>query len=458
MKSCTPILPLLLVASCSLPGFGTSPKLTKRYRSHKHAKKDHIVSVQITATKPAPPTAPAPAVLQLSDHGQAAFVASSPYEEGKLVEELSKPFHSPQPSSTSRTRIRSTVILTHAIDRSKKLTRELAHLDPRPPSDADRIASLEITLEPIGPVSFDGFNRFETVYGEVALGELTRSSSRTFNANLKPTLSGTVIGTGDVGSTAESGIEEKVVLRDRIIQISGFLLKKEGRIILEGGVGIDLEGNTSVDLVLELDGGEVPMIKIASYTNKQGGALEGHEIAPSFVMTKIPVRQAEKGIGISVTSKYRFRHVKMGIETVTESDDRVVEYSGSTEKDSTIVVSEQSHDDLSHYYQIRGNDKTLSLRRGIEESDLNFGTKPEASAFIRWLQKQDDSALYSIGMGHDAWQLTLGDEALQATDRTDLKTAQLELEDSEKDAGGDQKSGIDNEKGGERINESVPAF
>lgn len=434
MKLRSICLPLLLVASCGLPGFQTGTSLTKRHRDSHIAPKDHIVLLNIAANKPASSTPPRPVILQLSDHGQAAFVEAAVKDPTKLASSLGQTFPSPAPSTASRTQVRTTLILTHSINPEARLTRKLSHLEARRPSEADRIAALEIELEHTGPVAFDGFNRFTTVYGEVALGEVTQTSSRTFNASLSPTLTGSVTGAATAGGTSGSSTEEKVVLKERIVQVSGYLEKDKGVIVLEGGVGLDLVGNTSVDVVLELDGIEVRMVQLKGlFLN--GAVQDPSKVSLQFIETKIPLEGAAKDISVRAVSRYRFRHVRDGIETVAESDDHVVEYRGRSEWKDAIVLPQEELRKRSRYFVIENKEDEKStllyLERLGERIPLNFGTENEAVEFLLWLKARtantasvgqsggnpSDAPATGITLGQppNAWALKLGPEDLTAS-------------------------------------------
>lgn len=448
MKTYLIFLPLLLAAGCGLPGFGTGPTLTKRHRKHATTCKDHIVALKVAANKPPAPAATPPIVLQLSDHGQAAFVALAAGDPKNLASALGKTFPSPPRTTDSRTRVRTTLVLTHGVDRDVRLTKALEHLEPRPPSDADRIAALEIELTLEGPVSFDGFNRFTTVYGEVALGEVTQTSSRTFNASLNPTLTGSIAGSGEIGGSSTTSTAEKVVLKERIIQLSGFLDKNMGTILLEGGVGLDLEGNTSVDVVLELNGKEVPMLKLEGLF-KQGIPQAAKNLKPRFIKTKIPAERTTEDITINAKSNYRFRHVRNGIETVSESDDVVLEYRGRSRGASTTVLSKASLEERSQYYLINLGEDHLRLSRGMEDEEVHFGTRAEAYDFLRWVNSSTLSGATptEIGEGADAWILEVNGTVLDSTMVKDLMVkSNFKPDEGEKDERGINDKGVDQGK------------
>ena len=427
---------LLLLTATSCPS--TNPVLTRRYAEIEvgEAAPEGLIELVAGVTATTPAAARQPIVLQLSDHGQAAYIARAGKPDSDLATELAKNFPATTSANATRTRRQTVLVVTHHTNHGFEFGEDDAV------SDADRIASLEISLSaPEGaPYKFDGFNRFETVYGSVALGEISRKATRTFNAKLEPTFSGTLAGVGEAGGSSEVETEETLELRERIVQLSGWLLDKRGAIIQQGAVGLDLEGNTTINLVLEL-GGDIVELFSFSGPFKDGLPMDAAKLKPSIVRTRIPffptaaaAAAGPKGISVNVKTAYRFRHVLDGQDTTMEGDDHVVEYRGHSDVETAKIMDNEAFQALCGFWVLGvvqpGDDGAiksqfmdnegqasvteLGLERHGESRTLYVGTKQEAQDLLRWLKTSNQTAPIKVGSGADAWTLRLGPHTLSA--------------------------------------------
>ena len=395
---------LCLVAGCQTGGgAGDSTPLTRRYetRKKKPVKSDSMIYLSAGVSRPASATA-TPSMLRLAGEGQAAVVEAAGGKGKEMKEALESLFPKAAPS-LDRTRVETELVVTHL--QTSEILQE-PEGSPIELSPADRIATLELSLKPASEnlFTFHSWNRFETVFGQLELGEITRTGKRSFNASLEPTFGGTLVGVGALGLATETTNEEKLKLKDRVLGLSGWLTDTEGRLLLQGGPGRDLEGNTSVKLTIQLPGSEVEITRL-ELLKGDGTYRDSTEVGVRYAKAKVPFAGCGEDVRLLVGADYTFRHVTAADSTLSEGDDHVVEYygwapdAGAYHEFEDGTVAEKFYTSLklmdakalerrARTYPVFVADEPVYLERVGESHPLVFATEGEYLAFQRWSQQK----------------------------------------------------------------------
>lgn len=367
--------------------------------------------------------------LKMSDRAQAQFVKLVGGDPETILREIAKPLPAPESGSVDRTTVSTEVVLTHL-----KSEHFEVGID-KTASPADRFQSLEFVLRPRTKEDFElvSWNRLESVYGNLDLGEVSRGSERSFNAKLAPSLSGAISGDVEAGYSGKESRAEKVELSQRILQVSGWLTEAEGRIILQGGPRLGLEGNTSVKLTIRLPGRTVVMTRLELFDDDGVPKAPG-DVRVRHVPYRLPYSDGRRGVDLFFGAQYEYRHVECNAETYVESDDDVALYRGWAPRlaDGGEVVpsltDRHAYDewrylriplmgkdalearsrsyplmmDRQPIWLVRGRGQALELRRVV------FASEAEAADFRRWLLMSASSD-GPLGLGPEGarWRVAL---------------------------------------------------
>jgi len=143
------------------------------------------------------------------------------------------------------------------IDATRLHRRVVFSLSPEGLGPADRIDRLLLTLTLTSPTygsspawRFASWNRFTTRYETIELGDIGLSRKREIGVSLGDLPAGSA--GAEIGASTKLGrnLEEELELRQRYVAATGTLSDHSASIYQEGVVGIDLTGNSSIDVEL----------------------------------------------------------------------------------------------------------------------------------------------------------------------------------------------------------------
>ncbi len=312
-------------------------------------------------------------------------------------------------------------------------------------STADRIEYLKfkILIDSILPVRFNNWNKFETEYKTINLGDV--SFNRTFSfsggvgsSSTKSSSSETseenVINASSTGSsyspnvnaTAASSNTENIKINNRFISLTGKLKNKVIEIEQEGNREIDLTGNVVVDVSLRFDPvkerianfeelfkKETTKGKTKESSSKSTSVLPNDptKVKLKFSTVKVPNKKELENIELALSYDFVYRHVKnlKGRKTEYEYDDRVVYYKDKSPNSNEKMVSilrprdympkftrigffedkaktnkvngENEYSDIYHEFHFR------NANRNIDAGVLAFTNETASYAFANWLVK-----------------------------------------------------------------------
>ncbi|MCG8533039.1 MAG: hypothetical protein MI749_20620, partial [Desulfovibrionales bacterium] len=169
---------------------------------------EELINLHVMAFDPPSTATPTePAILSLSDQGQASYIKAVKKSDD-LLKVLAKPFPKKKGNvMVDRTKLKKSIVFSvMKID-------ALHFADDDPITEADRIAKLELRLACDDTwYRFQSWDKLSTVYGTIDLGKVMRESSGSFNAKLSPTLAGYIVGTGEIGGGTATKLNEELEL------------------------------------------------------------------------------------------------------------------------------------------------------------------------------------------------------------------------------------------------------
>lgn len=377
IKFLTILFVCFLLTSCTKP--------LNRYQSAKNiaSPKDYTVKVSHFVTDvESGGSKPNPILLQLSEKGQAKYIESLSAlckEADCFYGGMNKRF----PKSSTGDDIDRTSITKRIIFSVQK---EETGFKP-----ANRISQVVIIVKnPSEKVDFVKWDKFKTEYGEVDLGKITSKTTLKADAKVSPTFSGTLIGTGEAGVSYQNENTEEFELKKRYIVLSGIFSSDKISLMQEGIVGIDLVGNSSVDITLSFNDTELKDIFRVREDKADEKLLELAEVVVN-VPSVSTIKALTEGLSIKIEGKYILRNVVSGDNTIIEGDDSVQFMEGNiTASPSSIeLLSKNELQQLRTRYFIHlfgEPDRQLQILLNEEkEVPLEFANYAEARKVIDWM-------------------------------------------------------------------------
>lgn len=413
-------LALGVIALC---GCQSKPEITRRYADlnpggvRPQAASRAAVRLSAFVKSEDPPPAQ-PGVTRLSAEGQSALVAAlaSEAKGADLLRLLGRPLGGKASTGAEpedRSKFDRRVIF--GLEKSNRL------------GQADRIALAEISLSIEGSGRISEWNRFSNDYGDVDLGKVTLKQDDSQKATVS---AGPYTGEKlpvDLGLEASHtrSLTEELALKQRYVKLTGVLETsgKAARLLQEGAVGIDLVGNSLVDLTVTVDSKtseKRPLYTLILEANK--AALE-----PSLVQIRMAslTRPARGAIKCVVSGEYLLRRVEGQAATIMEGDDQVRLERGLFASQTIELVPAATIDEARRYFVVRleksadASVPMLHLRRngsvhpgeGALAGPLQFKTFEAAEEFIEWLRGHVPNLPpgKEIPLGHDYYLTTSPD-------------------------------------------------
>ena len=372
------IITLVVTASLLLAGC-TNTELTRRYKSAKWTPSDEP-GVEISAFAIDPPRNTTTATLhKLHPDGQAALIKAIS-ENSSSTEDLLVALG----ESIGKTNAPGMLInKTHF---QKRVVLSAERTGERKDYPADRIHSLRWTIKSTDPeVKFVSWNRFSTVYESVDLGQVTLEKAQTFGLELKA-------GTPDAAPASVSGtanyeasrtMSEAVNLRKRYVAMTGMLSQNEAVLFQQGVVGIDLSGNSFVDLEIKVPSKQSreTVITYDSLRNSDGTWKSQNNIHLTTTFIEVPGINQE--IKLEISADAVVRKVLSEDKTVIEGDDCVEFVKSSAIPKTTVIVPSETL--ITNTWLIATKDGSPLNLKGPVKGALKFDSYKKAEGLKKWI-------------------------------------------------------------------------
>lgn len=395
---------LLATLTACLP-LRTEPELLRRYDRYASSDTAGLVEVSVFTTEGSG-EAPGPLVTELSPSAQSAYVRSLAGRtvtvealQRSLAARLADP--TPEGGVLDRTRFRRRLVVS-AERRGPEGGR------PGSLAPGARIAWLRIALGVDGSrIRFASWSRFATRYDTVELGrmELSRGGEADADLGLIPRGLKRLAGSAGLEARRSVGLEESLPLRERYA--SNGILRPDSLILLqEGAVGVDLVGNSVVEVEVRL-----PETRTATgVVHRFEGLFDpaGRPRPPDSLrlVTRALVRPDS---AIALEAELRFealvRSVRRGHgdDTYSEGDDRV-RFLRSEEEAGKVALVPAAELRSSVWSIVAADCRVLQVQRprpppGAVPAALHFLTAPDARRFLRWLRERAEERTGANGGG-----------------------------------------------------------
>ena len=295
------------------------------------------------------------------------------------------------------------------LDRSLRQKQVVLSVETGTMRPASRLMQTTATISLQGAAKFRSWNRLATEYGTVDLGALTFSQDNKFTlaaelaAPQVKELSGL-----QAGAEVNRSLVEVQQLSRRYRVISGTLKEGEARLTRVGVPGIDLSGNTVVDLNLEVVSDTTAVYRFASLFTG-GNANPGDKVKVRLQRIRY-ARDACTPITATVRLDYLLRHVEEGHETHIESDDVVVirrRFAGHSSYDSTNktatfapfeFVPAQELEESVFVLRDHSTREVVEIDTVTKPVTVNFDSHAEAEQFLLWLKAKKGDSVQSLDL------------------------------------------------------------
>ena len=251
-------------------------------------------------------------------------------------------------------------------------------------SPADRIESLKFSLEIPEEynLSFTGWNRYLTEYGEIEIADMSFSRSLELSGDFSSEYA-------DAGVKSTSGRRENQSVRTRYLKLNGSISAKQIRMEAEGTREIDLAGNVLADVSLTFEGFPERLTLPVYAPGGAGSPLNLTGL--NFVDVYVPrLRDLPDPLMATLTMEYIYRHVESGWKSFQEWDDRVAYYSGRVSKQIQLLKKEDYLPQLYCLGSESEGEEAIKIRSssGVVYP-LQFIGYQEAGRFLEWILDQD---------------------------------------------------------------------
>ncbi len=267
---------------------------------------------------------------------------------------------------------------------------------------ADRIQNLtfKISFKDAG-ATFLKWNKFETEYGEIDLGDITyeRNAEATLGAGNEETL-----GNAEVkGGISRS---EEVKLKKNYAKLNGIFYKDSLVVYLQGTKEVDLDGNIIIETTIKFREKKGYFVDLSNLKNSKGQYLPMDSIKTTFHIKKIPEYSDSLPLTIAFDYNYTYRHVTKNAKTYDESDDKVTFIDGAGKNTAVTLLNDdeifpdryaifsdvEDTDPITLYnpdpLHVKQGEKVIKEGCGSKPSNIAlwFPTEEKAWEFYEWLR------------------------------------------------------------------------
>ncbi len=277
--------------------------------------------------------------------------------------------------------------------------------DP-PFNPADRLEATDVTIRLAG-AKFVGWDTLATAYTTINAGTVQFTAVRGLTESLSapsgvPAAVGATLGASQSDTRAETlAVTQQAETLSADVEDGGRVLD----IHRQGGLGVDLTGNTVVKVDIAYDGNPSRTVvsAIGAYHDKAGAILAPGHLALTQSLVLAPPPKADVKAKVDLT--YTVRHILAGDGTYEEKDDRVQEITrtSAVANDTPLVPARDfSPTFFGLHAEGSAHGAVGILRPGGALTGLCFGTYDEAGEFLAWLRiakPKDPSVLAEARIG-----------------------------------------------------------
>ncbi len=274
-------------------------------------------------------------LADLSERGQQAYVqamASKAKTSADMREELGSPIVQAKKEEGKEPDIANTEFKrTLVISVSKGLNARLG----------DRLTWARVDITPVDEsFAFTGYTIAATETETIDIANVKHTKGFSLGAKLSPTLSGSVIGAGEVGADLKSEREITSKIEQTYTKLDVGIQPGLLRVIREGERNRDVNGNTIIKLTLRVKSpddthkGFNVLVVRNQELEKEGVLLKPAKATASFKLVRFPSPAALKA---SVRLVYELRKIQSGDVTYVEGDDEVKIERGVSKSEQVLV-------------------------------------------------------------------------------------------------------------------------
>ncbi|WP_415374216.1 hypothetical protein [Patiriisocius sp. Uisw_017] len=201
--------------------------------------------------------------------------------------------------------------------------------------------------------------------------------------------------------SATDKLDEQRQFKAQILKLSGILNDNGFEIKQEGFEGINLKGNTSINVDLKFEGQydePITFLKFSNFykTDKTGSKPNTYKKL-NVVYTNLFYPKLTEDIKAKVGYRYLYRSIRGGDKFIPEYKHKVKYLfgeipNGDVKSEEFILIKKSDFHPI--VFQVNNNGKALKLNGLV----LNFEKKEHAIEFVSWLIFSNDSVFYKTNL------------------------------------------------------------
>lgn len=397
--------------------YSQKARLNKRYKNINSSKCPDGFLVDLKAfSYPAEPKSSKLYFNKLPDKAQKAFIESvfqlnaHPNDSNRnvlkdpkrFIENLAIPIHkTKRPSKIDKTTIKRKLVFS---------VEDLNHI----PGERIRFLKIRSVIEDVKkrkPARFITWDKIETKYAAVDLGKLSLETNTSIGLEGNLGLDTEVADNSDTSRSAtfKSGasikpsftnsrkVTEDLVLKERYIDVSGYITDNSMVIIRESTMGIDLDGNLIVNFTIRLER-EPQINKVVRLSNLFTGTTPNKSDQLDLFLQEAIYPIDAGDVFATLEMDYRFRKFQHDNEdnrryqkTIPEFDDRICDcLKKDVKAGKTRLLSKNEYyvKPFELVINEKGNELKIHYKRpfsGNPPEPLFFETWEEAYQFLLWM-------------------------------------------------------------------------
>jgi len=261
-----------------------------------------------------------------------------------------------------------------------------------PFNPADRLEATDVRIE-VANARFDAWDTLATAYTTINAGTVQFTAARGLTESLStPAAPATPLPFSAAlgGSQTDTRVETLAATQQAETLTAD--VEDRGRTLVihrQGGLGVDLTGNTVVKVDMSFDGNasRFDLVSVEGYKDKKGKTIPPKRLKLIYSTVLVPPPRSNVTAQVKLT--YTVRHVTSGDGTYEEKDDTIQEITSTSVPSESILIPEREFSPMFFGLHVE-NDKTDKvigiMRPGREFVGMCFETYDAAKDFLSYLR------------------------------------------------------------------------
>lgn len=374
------------------------------------------------------------AIKDLSDHGQSTLVEKL---DASLQRKPDKQTHTKLLDAIGMSATKSAAAgdtIGHASATTLKRTLVVNVMSNKHLQPGDRLQNVTITVTPRN-ASFIAFSNAKTESVTTEFGTITQTTERSVDATLSPTLTGAIVGTGELTASSSTSKEAQGKVIEAITPLNLNIDGKALTIQKQANSHIDISGNTIVSVTLSVDpdvssekttwtaftASSVNLVTKGALISDCAAPTETTETKPACTISGALTTYLDdetlfkQGVLADIAVSATTRLVRSGANTITETDDDIILVDTESSPTAPQVLIPRNAI-VGEKYMVIGSSST-------HRCPVKVGVKPFPGTYPLLLQDKDGAKQVTLWLKSKRPHQLTSDTLLLDTGRGDKPVA-----------------------------------